>query len=121
MIKINGKEYGFMMTVGASVQICKVCPEHKLSKLGSVLKGEYDEIVENVITIICALNGGYVASEALMGREAPRLTREMIYALPPDDFTKLQDIMISTIANDGKGEIKAKPKKGKKDATAATD
>jgi hypothetical protein len=112
-MEIRGKEVGMLMTIGAYVQISKLCPNGDLKRLSDMFGDNYATNVENIVGIIVALNGGFVASEALEGRKAFRLTEEMVLALSPDEFASLQNMALATITKGSKGEVEAKT--GKKE------
>lgn len=111
---IHGKEIGMCFTIGAYVQISKLCPNGDLKRLAEVFSDNYAESVENIVDIIVALNGGFVASEALEGRNAFRLTKDMVLALSPAEFTDLQTMALSVLKSDTKGEVEVS-KTGKKE------
>lgn len=121
---INGQEIGFALTVGASMQISKMCPGGNIKKLPELLRGvkdDYIKTIEIIGSILKFMNGGFVAGEKLKGKEAARLTDEMIEAMTPEQFEELQSEAMSLFNKHGKGEVDAEkiPEKGKKDATEA--
>ena len=71
---INGKEYGFKLTVGASIQIAKLCPNGDLSRIAEAVGGEYGQQAEAMAKFVEALSNGYAAAEEFEGRKANRLT-----------------------------------------------
>ena len=40
-MKIGNKEYGFRLTVGASLQIAKLCPNGDLSRISEAIGTQY--------------------------------------------------------------------------------
>ena len=119
MININGKEYGFLLTVGASVRISKICPKGDLARIEEALTGEYEKIIANTIEIVLALNAGFVASEEFMKRKANRLTENELMQMEPKAFQEAQIAALQAFKRDAKGEIKTKStKKAKAEATA---
>ncbi len=111
MMNINGKEYGFKLTVGASVQIAKLCPGGDLSKIGTAIGNGYGEQAEAMAAMIVALNNGYCASEAFEGRKAPRLTLEDVLSLSLSDFAELSVEAIKAFQRDVNGEIEVESEK----------
>lgn len=111
-MKIYGKERGFLMTVGASAAIAKLCPDHKLEKWTEMLR-ESDDVVsiENRAKLIAALNEGYEQNRAFSEpdyRPDP-LTVEAILALPNREFLALlTEALNATIP---KNEIESEPLK----------
>lgn len=123
---IRGNEYGFSMTVGASVQIAKICPNNDIKKLAALLrenKDDYIKTIEIMTVIMKAMNGGYVAGEELKGKKANRLTDDIIFSLTTDEFQSVQKETLSIFKGEGSGEVDAEPvpTKGKKDNTEAKE
>ena len=107
----NVKDYGFRLTVGASVQIAKLCPNGDLSRIGEAVGGEYANTVETMCEIIVALNNGYAASEEFEGRTAARITKDQLYAMDPATFAEMQNKAMKAFGVDVKGEIEVKSTK----------
>ncbi len=123
-MNINGEEIGFALTVGASVQIAKICPGNDIKRLTELLnknKDDYIETVEIMNTIMKCMNGGFVAGEKLKGNDAVRLTDEMLETLTTDEYQEMQKEALRLFKKDGKGEVNAEriPEKGKKEKTEA--
>lgn len=108
---INGKEYGFKLTVGASIQIAKLCPDGDLARIAEAVQGEYGHQAEVMAQLIVALNNGYAAAEAFEGREANRLSIEAILSLSPAEFTEVSAEAFRCFGVDVKGEIEVETKK----------
>lgn len=110
-MKINGKEYGFKLTVGASVQIAKFCPNNDLARIGEAIGENYVAQAETMANIIFALNNGYAASEEFEGRKANRLTVEGILSLSPTEFANVAQRAMKSFVNDIDGEIEVESEK----------
>ena len=109
---INGKEYGFKLTVGASVKISRLCPDGDLAKLGKVMEDAYGKQAEAIAKIICYLNEGFVQSEKFYGRTAESLTEDMLMAITPSEFASVSDAAFKAFLGDVNGEIEVEtPKK----------
>lgn len=108
---INGKEYGFKLTVGASIQIAKLCPDGDLARIAEAVQGEYGHQAEVMAQLIVALNNGYAAAEAFEGREANRLSIEAILSLSPAEFTEVSAEAFRCFGVDVNGEIEVETKK----------
>ena len=108
---INNKDYGFKLTVGASVQIARLCPNGDLSRIGEAVGGEYGNTVEAMCEIITALNNGFAASEEFEGREANRIKKEELFSLSPSDFMEVQTEAMKAFGIDISGEIEVKSTK----------
>lgn len=108
---INGKEYGFKLTVGASIQIAKLCPGGDLARISEAVGGEYGQQAETMARIIVALSNGYAAAEEFEGREAERMRFEDVLSLSPDVFTEVSAEAFRAFGADVKGEIEVEPTK----------
>ena len=111
-MNINGKEYGFKLTVGASVQIARLCPEGDISRIAEAVGKGYGEQAETMAKLVVALNGGYVAAEEFEGRKANRLTLDNVLSLTPTIFTELSQEAFKAFLGDAKGEIEIEKKAG---------
>lgn len=91
---VYGKERGFLMTVGASAEIAKLCPGQKLENLSAVFSadaGDADSL-ETTAKLICALNRGYETNQRFTdpSHKADPLTVDEVLSLQVEDFKKLQ-------------------------------
>ena len=109
---VYGKERGFLMTVGASAEIAKRCPDHRLENWATMLKnGDDAESIENRAALICILNEGYEQNRAFTDPEytAEPLSLKAVMALPSDTFLQLLGEAMK--ATQPKREIESKPVK----------
>lgn len=104
-MKIGNKEYGFRLTVGASVQIAKLCPEGDISRIAEAVGTNYGKQAEVLAQIVSALSNGYAAAEAFEGRKANRLSVEDVLSVDPKTFEELTKEAFSVFGTDVKGEI----------------
>lgn len=110
-MKIGNREYGFRLTVGASVEVARLCPGHDLSRIGEAIGDGYGEQAETMARLIVALNNGYVAAEAFEGRKAFRLTLEDVLSLSPSVFADMANEAIRAFMGDVSGEIEVETEK----------
>lgn len=104
-MKIGNREYGFRLTVGASIQIARLCPNGDLSQIGKVIGNGYGEQAEVVAKLIVALNNGFAAAEEFEGRKANRLTLDNVLSLSPAVFADMSAEAIKAFTGDVDGEI----------------
>lgn len=110
-MKIGTKEYGFKLTVGASIQIAKLCPNGDLSRIAEAVGGDYGSQADTMARLIVALSNGYAASEEFEGREANRLTYEDVLSLSPSEFTEVSAEAFRVFGVDVKGDIEVESEK----------
>ena len=86
---VYGKERGFLMTVGASAEIAKLCPGKKLENLREVFGGEVNDAdsLENTARVVVALNKGY---------ESSRHYEDPSYAMEPLTVDQLLSLDMET-------------------------
>lgn len=111
-MEVFGKERGFMMTVGASAEIAKLCPDHRLEKWTEMLRASDDVTsIENRAALIVALNKGYETNRAYSeeGYRPDPLTVEAVLALPNKTFLQLlNEALAATVPQ---REIESEPVK----------
>lgn len=108
---INGNEYGFKLTVGASIQVAKLCPNGDLARIAEAVGGDYTTQADAMAKIIVALSNGYAAAEEFEGRKANRLTYEAVLSLSPSMFTDVSAEAFRCFGVDVKGEIEVEASK----------
>lgn len=115
-MKIYNKEVGFALTVGASIEISKLCPDHDISRIGEVLGSDYVKNLETTVKMILIMNKAFVGVERLEGRDADEITEDEILLLTPKKITELTQYMMATFRDDSKGEVETESKKELKGA-----
>lgn len=113
---INEKEYKFMLTAGAAVELAKICPDEDIRKYGDLLT---DNVIENIGVVnklAVILSKGYADAERCFGRNADQISEEMMMSLPFYRYIDLQNELQQTIRRDIVGTVETKPVKGSKKA-----
>lgn len=115
-MNIFGNEYGFALTVGASAEISKLCPEGDLSRLGEVLSGDVFASTANAgAEIVAAMAKAYDQAQKFSGKtiDHPPLTAEMVLALPQNAFMAVLSHAMSAFASDTAVTVEVEPSKKK--------
>lgn len=115
-MKIYNKEVGFALTVGASLEISKLCPDNDITKIDAVLGSDYVKNLETTVEMFLIMNRAFVAVEKMEGREADEITREEILTLTPRKLNEVTKAMMEAFRDDSKGEIEVESKNGEKGA-----
>lgn len=115
-MKIYGKEIGFALTVGASIEISKLCPENDISRIGEVLGSDYVKNLETTVKMMLIMNKAYVGIEKMEGRNADEITEEEILLLTPKKIGEVTAYMMASFKGDTKGEVEVETKKEEKGA-----
>lgn len=118
-MKVFGKEREFLMTVGASAEIAKLCPGQKLANLAALFKADTDDVssLESTAGLILALNRGAELARSFQepGYKPEPLTMDQIMSLDMPTFRALA--AEAGKAMNPKREIESEPVK-KKDGEA---
>lgn len=115
-MKIYNKEVGFALTVGASIEISKLCPDNDITRIDAVLGSDYVKNLETTVEIFLIMNRAFVAVEKMEGREADEITREEILTLTPRKLNEVTRSMMAAFKSDSKGEVEVESKNGEKGA-----
>lgn len=115
-MKIYGKEIGFALTVGASIEVSKLCPGNDITRIGEVLGDDYVKNLETTVKMMLIMNKAYVSMEKMEGREADTLTEEEVLCLTPKKLNEISAFMMQTFRDDSHGEVEAESKKEEKGA-----
>lgn len=119
-IDVFGKEYGLMMTVGASEEIAKLCPGGKLENMYNVFDGMSDaEALDFTVKFLCILSNAFDENAEFAGQvvDHPKLTERMLKALPATDMAMFQRIAFGAITESSETSVEVEPSK-KKDVTS---
>ena len=111
-MEIFGKERGFLMTVGASAEMAKRCPDHRLENWAAMLRdGDDAATIEHRAALICILNKGFEENKHFSNPEytADPLTIPQVLSLPADQFLPLLNEALE--ATNPKREIESTPLK----------
>lgn len=107
---VYGKKRGFLMTVGASAEIAKRCPDHKIENWAKMISaGDDVSTIENRAALICILNEGYEQNQHYRdpSYEVDPLTIGAVLALPSKEFLELLGEALE--ATQPQREIESKP------------
>lgn len=116
-MKIYKKEVGFALTVGASIEISKLCPDNDITRIDEVLGiQDYVKNLETIVEMFLIMNRAFVAVEKMEGREADEITREEILTLTPRKLGEVTKAMMDAFKSDSKGEVEVESKNGEKGA-----
>lgn len=87
-MELFGKNYGFKLTVGASAELAKACPDGDMHRIGEMLEGAFGGTVDGAASFLLALSRGYeqARSFAEPGYQPAPLTPELIAAMDFDQF-----------------------------------
>lgn len=120
-MEIYGKDRKFLLTVGASAEVAKICPGQKLANLAQLFGKTADDAssIEGTAALIVALNKGYEMSRSFRepGYRPDPLTIDQVLTLDMATFRALAAEAGKALAPDR--TIYTEPVK-KKDAAGLT-
>lgn len=115
---VHGREVKFKFTIGASIEVARMCKDGKLENIGSIFEGTYEEVAHNNNMFIIALHKGYIDS---MKFEDPKfdeepITEQELLLLEQKEYSQLQDEAYAAYYGDSKRNVETEPVKikGKK-------
>lgn len=121
-MKLFDKEYGFKLTVGASAELAKACPEGDMNRLDEVLDGAYSGTIDGASKFLLALSRGYEQARAFeeIGYKPQPLTEELIAAMDFDQFAEALREAGAAFRRDGAPTVEAESakKNGGADSTS---
>lgn len=94
-MKIFGREYGMLYSVGAQQEIAELCPERDIKRLGEYMRGKLSDAVEKQARIPIILSNWHEKAEAMKaaaeGREYVQqpLAWETVTMLGQEEFGAL--------------------------------
>ena len=116
---IHGKEYHFLLTVGTTRAISRLCPDNNIANIGLIFEGKStDKMIDTIAELSAAMSEGYEAQQKYLieGYEPHPITKEEILTLTIQELEELQKEVMEEIGAGMQTEIEAEPEKikGKK-------
>ena len=120
---IHGKEYHFLLTVGTTRAISRLCPDNNIANIGLIFEGKStDKMIDTIAELSAAMSEGYEAQQKYLieGYEPHPISKEEILTLTIQELEELQKEVMEEIGVGMKTEIEAEPEKikGKKNEKA---
>lgn len=115
---INGKEYKFLYTVGASIKIAEHLPGHKINAIAEVFqKGDQIESMKLIAHMAMCMNEAYLRKKALENETKfnPEdvIKKETIDGLTMFEENELENEIVEAYTGGNKTTIETEPIKGK--------
>lgn len=113
---IHGREYHFLLTVGTTRAISRLCPEGDISNIGMIFEGKNtDKMIDTIAELSAAMSEGYEAQQKYLidGYEPHPITKDEIFTLTIQELEELQKELMGEIGAGMQTEIEAEPEKAK--------
>lgn len=120
---IHGKEYHFLLTVGTTKAISRLCPDNNIANIGMIFEGKStDKMIDTIAELAAAMSEGYEAQQKYLieGYEPHPISKDEILTLTIQELENLQKEVMEEIGAGMQTEIEAEPEKikGKKNEKA---
>ncbi len=120
---IHGKEYHFLLTVGTTRAISRLCPDNNIANIGLIFEGKStDKMIDTIAELSAAMSEGYEEQQKYLteGYVPHPITKEEILTLTIQELEELQKEVMEEIGAGMQTEIEAEPEKikGKKNEKA---
>lgn len=116
---INGRDVHFLLTVGTTRRVSKLCPDGDISNIGLIFEGQStDKIIDVIAELAVAMSEGYETRQRFSNPsyQCRPLDKEEVFCMTIDELEDLQKELMNEIGVGMNTEIKAEPEKikGKK-------
>ena len=125
-MKLFGREYGMLYSVGAQQEIAELCPENDLTKLSEALGGKAFERTEKAARIPMILSSWHERAESVMAKEEGReykpspITWDLIALLSVEEFSALLTEAFKVMARDSGRSVEADAGEKKTEAAGSS-
>lgn len=115
---IHGREVHFLLTVGATRAVARMCPDGDISNIGLIFEGKStDKMIDIIAELSAAMSTGYEEQRKYLeqGYVPNPISKEEVLTLTIPELEELQKELMGEIGAGMKTEVEAEPdKKGKK-------
>lgn len=114
---IHGREVHFLLTVGATRKISKLCPDNDIQNIGLIFEAkDTDKIIDTIAELSAAMSEGYESQQKYLhpGYEANPLTKDEVLTLTLQELADLQEELMGEVENSMKISVEAEPEKNGK-------
>ena len=116
---IHGREYHFLLTVGTTKALAKLCPENNIANIGLIFEGkDTDKMIDTIAALAAIMSEGYEMRQkyTVKDYEPHPLTKDEVLTLTIQELEELQNEVMDEIGVGMKTDVEAEPEKikGKK-------
>lgn len=116
---IHGRTYHFLLTVGTTKALAKLCPENNIANIGLIFEGkDTDKMIDTIAALAAIMSEGYEMRRKYTehGYEPHPLTKDEVLTLTIQELEELQNEVMDEIGVGMKTDVEAEPEKikGKK-------
>ena len=113
---IHGREVHFLLTVGATKKIARLCPDNDIQNISLVFEAkDTDKMIDALAALSEAMSEGYEKQQKYINPsyEPQPLTQEEVLSLTINELSDLQNELMNEIGAGMATEVDAEPEKTK--------
>lgn len=113
---IHGREVHFLLTVGATKKIARLCPDNDIQNISLIFEAkDTDKMIDTLAALSEAMSEGYEKQQKYINPsyEPQPLTQEEVLSLTINELSDLQNELMNEIGAGMATEVDAEPEKTK--------
>lgn len=113
---IHGREVHFLLTVGATKKIARLCPDDDIQNISLIFEAKNtDKMIDTLAALSEAMSEGYEKQQKYINPsyEPQPLTQEEVLSLTINELSDLQNELMNEIGAGMATEVDAEPEKTK--------
>lgn len=113
---IHGREVHFLLTVGATKKIARLCPDNDIQNISLVFEAkDTDKMIDTLAALAEAMSEGYEKQQKYINPsyKPQPLTQEEVLSLTINELSDLQNELMNEIGAGMATDVDAEPEKTK--------
>ena len=113
---IHGREVHFLLTVGATKKIARLCPDNDIQNIGLIFEAkDTDKMIDALAALSEAMSEGYEKQQKYINPsyKPQPLTQEEVLSLTINELSDLQNELMNEIVAGMATDVDAEPEKTK--------
>ena len=113
---VHGREVHFLLTVGATKKIARLCPDNDIQNISLIFEAkDTDKMIDTLAALAEAMSEGYEKQQKYINPsyEPQPLTQEEVLSLTINELSDLQNELMNEIGAGMATEVDAEPEKTK--------
>lgn len=113
---IHGREVHFLLTVGATKKIARLCPDNDIQNISLIFEAkDTDKMIDTLAALSEAMSEGYEKQQKYINPsyEPQPLTQEEVLSLTINELSDLQNELMNEIGAGMATDVDAEPEKTK--------
>ena len=113
---VHGREVHFLLTVGATKKIARLCPDNDIQNIGLIFEAkDTDKMIDTLAALAEAMSEGYEKQQKYINPsyKPQPLTQEEVLSLTINELSDLQNELMNEIGAGMATDVDAEPEKTK--------